>query len=225
MLRLGEHCLSAGGVLEEWTDQCIIAKTQIEIQGSKGTACAVGPLKERVYVSKEEMREYMLPCPCCLKRRLPNPGMFLRDACMLFHLVIIIIFFMMSCVFIMIFKRHRSFRLHNIRELQNEEISEYTSIINVESTAHRLNPIEVSNTNSLMENYSNSFAKDNFIPQSNEIENSDTESLIEPGLVIIKTGKLCVIIEESVDNNIHIEMPSDIMELENKTFIDNTISV
>jgi len=73
----------AGGILEEWTDQCIIAKTQIEIEGSKGTACAVGPLKERVYVSKEEMRECMLSCPCCLRRRLPNPGMFLRDACML----------------------------------------------------------------------------------------------------------------------------------------------
>ena len=64
--------------LEEWT------KTAPGADGSISAANpAPGPLVEKVYASKQEMRDSRLPCPECLKQGKTPPGTFSRDECML----------------------------------------------------------------------------------------------------------------------------------------------
>ena len=74
--------------LEEWTDHHPAPGTETSAAGSDARdrpapATVPGPLQARVYVSKEEMRESILPCPNCLKLGKANPGGFKRDECML----------------------------------------------------------------------------------------------------------------------------------------------
>ncbi len=65
--------------LDEWTDG---SKKQL------GAPSAPGALQERIYVSIQDMRESMLPCPRCLERGEANPGAFNRDECVLHFLAV-----------------------------------------------------------------------------------------------------------------------------------------
>ena len=74
--------------LEEWTDQSRKpgagpSAGVSDARDKPAPAPVPGALQPRVYVSKEEMRESILPCPTCLKLGKANPGGFHRDECML----------------------------------------------------------------------------------------------------------------------------------------------
>merc|ERR1712216_625176 len=68
--------------LEEWTETRTTPETAVD-QGPKNES--PGALQERVYVSKEEMRESMLPCPQCLERGGANLGAFKRGLLIPIH--------------------------------------------------------------------------------------------------------------------------------------------
>jgi Ran GTPase-activating protein (RanGAP) involved in mRNA processing and transport/GTPase SAR1 family protein len=67
--------------LEEWKKTAPGADESIN-----AAAAAPGSLQEKVFESKQEMRDSRLPCPECLKQGKTPPGTFKRDDCMLFFL-------------------------------------------------------------------------------------------------------------------------------------------
>ena len=68
--------------LEEWA-----AQRNFQQAGSTTQAPKPGrPLEARTYISKDEMRECVIPCPSCMKEGMQTPGVFSRDECMLFYL-------------------------------------------------------------------------------------------------------------------------------------------
>jgi len=81
-----ENSSNAGGrtVADAWPHEPVSSTVDVLVEESLGAhGPAPGALQERVYVSKEEMRESMLPCPRCLEQGKSNPGAFNRDDCML----------------------------------------------------------------------------------------------------------------------------------------------
>ena len=72
-------------LLEESTER-IVKPEDIDTQREKGCGSqgpVPGALQEEIFVSKDQMRESILPCPRCLKLEYAHPGGFTRDDCML----------------------------------------------------------------------------------------------------------------------------------------------
>jgi hypothetical protein len=73
--------------LEEWNESRAEQGAAVPDAAAPATLQAEGavhgPLQERIYESKEEMRESMLPCPSCMQLGYPDPHFFNRDECML----------------------------------------------------------------------------------------------------------------------------------------------
>ena len=72
--------------LEEWNEKnpsASVPDVAAPLDDIQPEGNAPRALQERTYVSKEEMRASMLPCPSCLKKGKQDPGAFNRDECML----------------------------------------------------------------------------------------------------------------------------------------------